>query len=143
MPKKIIRFFVIGTISALSLLGVICIFFMIHVATTSRTCNTKEKIAQITLTKLDQAIHEYKLDTGYFPKNLKDMAFDTNDSMWMGPYIREKELIDPWGENYHYHLIEHTNSYQLYTLGSDHTEGGEDHEKNQLSKKSLIIMKPQ
>lgn len=143
MPKKLIRFIVVVTIGGLSLLGVLSIFFIIHTTTTgSHTGHTKQKKAQITLTKLDQAIHEYRLDIGNYPKNLKELAFDNSDTMWMGPYIKEKELKDPWGENYHYYLIEHTKGYQLYTLGSDLSEGGEDQNKDQLSKGSLIIFKP-
>ncbi len=143
MPKKIFRYLITAVISAFSLLGALYVLLMIKLAINgSHTGHTKQKRAQIILMRLDQAISEYRSDIGHFPERLNDLVTDTNDLMWMGSYIKEKELKDPWGEDHHYHLIHHANGYQLFTLGADHAEGGQDHQQDQLSKGSLFIIKP-
>lgn len=140
--KKAFKFLTIAIISALSLLGVVSIFFMIHVVTTgSHDSHTKQTISRHRLIKLDQAIAEYRLDTGYFPVALIDLAIDSQAPMWMGPYIKEKEVTDPWGKKYHYQFLQHAEGYQLYTLGSDHLVGGSDQKQDQVSNGSLFIIK--
>ena len=62
--------------------------------------NSKSKgdmqTAKIMIGKLKLKIEEFNLDTGYYPRSLDALVNDNGDSNWMGPYIKEKELKDPW-----------------------------------------------
>ncbi|WP_154224315.1 type II secretion system protein GspG [Marinicella rhabdoformis] len=137
--KKILKYLAIGTVRTLALLGVVAVFFKIYIAIVgNHTGHTKQIKSRYHLIKLDQAIAEYRLDTGYYPVALMDLAIDSEDPMWMGPYVKEKELTDPWGKKYHYQFFQHVGGYQLYTLGSDHSVGGSEQKQDQVSKGSLL-----
>jgi general secretion pathway protein G len=84
------------------------------------------KEAQIMVQKLTQSVAEFNLDTGNYPDNLEDLFNDNGDSMWMGPYIKEKDLKDPWGEPYHFSAnSQHGQSFDIYSYGADKSPGGE------------------
>lgn len=75
---------------------------------------------------LTQAVQEFNLDTGKLPDSLEQLVRDNGDSMWMGPYIKEKQLKDPWGEPYHYSArSQHGQSFDIYSYGQDKSPGGE------------------
>jgi general secretion pathway protein G len=86
----------------------------------------KYKEAQIMVQKLTQAVAEFNLDTGNYPNDLNDLVNDNGESMWMGPYIKEKDLKDPWGEPYHFSAnSQHGQSFDIYSYGADKSPGGE------------------
>ena len=84
------------------------------------------KEAQIMVQKLTQSVAEYNLDTGNYPDSLEDLVNDNGDSMWMGPYIKEKDLTDPWKEPYHFSAnSQHGQSFDIYSYGADKSPGGD------------------
>lgn len=84
------------------------------------------KEAQIMVQKLTQSVAEFNLDTGKYPNSLDDLVNDTGDAMWMGPYTKEKDLKDPWGEPYHFSSSsQHGQSFDIYSYGADKSPGGE------------------
>lgn len=86
----------------------------------------KYKEAQIMVQKLTQAVAEFNLDTGNYPNDLEDLVNDNGDAMWMGPYIKEKDLKDPWGEPYHFAgNSQHGQSFDIYSYAADKSPGGE------------------
>ncbi len=81
----------------------------------------------IDLKELVEASLEHRLDTNHYPNNLFDLAFEpSNKGWWLGPYIKEKDILDPWGEPYHYLVDPANHTIIIYTLGSDHVVGGQD-----------------
>lgn len=74
----------------------------------------------------------YSLDNGHYPKAeegglgalLNQPATAKN---WNGPYIENKPL-DPWKNEYIYKFpgVHRPHEYDLYSLGSDGTEGNDD-----------------
>jgi len=86
----------------------------------------KYKQAQLEVQKLTAAVQEFYLDTGNLPNSLEQLVNDSGDSMWMGPYIKEKELKDPWGEPYHFSSrSQHGQSFDIYSYASDKSPGGD------------------
>lgn len=73
--------------------------------------------------KLRQSLSEYYLDTDEFPEKLQDLVSDTGSSSWMGPYVKENEILDSWGNEYIYEKS--GNSVQLISFGKDNREGGD------------------
>ncbi|MFC1645933.1 type II secretion system major pseudopilin GspG [Candidatus Omnitrophota bacterium] len=77
------------------------------------------------------ALKLFELDTGGFPSTEEGLdALLTNSGSttnWNGPYIEAKP-IDPWGREYKYESpgTHRSQGYDLYSLGKDGKEGGND-----------------
>jgi general secretion pathway protein G len=74
------------------------------------------------------ALDRYKIDNGFFPKNLNDLLQRTDDAKhWSGPYL-DQLPSDPWGNNYIYAFPGKHNpgAYDLMSDGPDGKEGTDD-----------------
>ena len=90
----------------------------------------KTQTARIQVDALSAAVDAFHVDTGRFPTNAEGLNALTNPPdatpAWDGPYIKRRDsLIDPWGDPYHYLQPGKHGDFDIYTLGSDHREGGE------------------
>lgn len=122
--KKQQGFSLIEVLVVMTILAVI--FGLVVSNVTGGQDKAKYKEAQIMVQKLTQAVAEFNLDTGNYPNDLEDLVNDSGDSMWMGPYIKEKDLKDPWGEPYHFSAnSQHGQSFDIYSYAADKSPGGE------------------
>jgi general secretion pathway protein G len=84
---------------------------------------TKAKIGVI-----EASIDAYKLHIGENPKTLDYLLICPRglEDKWAGPYLKEKQLIDPWGYEYIYHPVGTFNpgSYDIISYGKDGKPGG-------------------
>lgn len=77
------------------------------------------------------ALKLYELDNGNYPAGEEGLnALLTNPGSainWNGPYL-EKKPVDPWGREYKYRSpgSHRTADYDLYSLGKDGVESGDD-----------------
>ncbi|MDD4938746.1 MAG: type II secretion system major pseudopilin GspG [Candidatus Omnitrophica bacterium] len=76
------------------------------------------------------ALKLYELDNGSFPSSQEGLAALMNRpgsaNNWNGPYL-EKKPVDPWGREYKYNSPgERRSDYDLYSLGKDGVESGDD-----------------
>jgi len=96
---------------------------------TGRSEEARRSVAKTDIeSNLALALDLYEMDTGRYPKNLDDLRIKPpEETNWKGPYIKKKPL-DPWGRTYVYKYpgTHNPNSYDLYSLGKDGQEGGED-----------------
>ena len=78
---------------------------------------------------LEQALTDYKLDTGKYPETeegLQVLVTNSNDDeKWDGPYIKPAVPKDPWGNDYVYVAPGEHGDFDLSSLGADGVEGGE------------------
>ena len=78
---------------------------------------------------LEQALTDYKLDTGKFPETddgLQALVENVNDvEKWDGPYIKPAVPKDPWGNDYNYVSPGEHGEFDLSSYGADGVEGGE------------------
>lgn len=97
----------------------------------ARRAKAKAEIYGTIATALDL----YELDSGDYPTTDQGLsALITKPVIppipdnWNGPYLKRKELKDPWGRPYIYKYPgEHnTESYDLASWGKDGAEGGGD-----------------
>ena len=91
--------------------------------------NSKSKgdmqTAKIMIGKLKLKIEEFNLDNGYYPRSLDALVNDNGDSNWMGPYVKEKELKDPWKESFQYsNPGQHDEEFSIVSNGKDRSPGG-------------------
>ncbi len=90
---------------------------------------SKLQIAKIQINALEQAIKQFKLDTGRYPTTAETlnalMEKPGNISNWDGPYLEKGLPLDPWGRDYIYTYPGKNYVFELVSLGADGKEGGE------------------
>ena len=86
--------------------------------------------AKLQIENLGQALELYKLDNGGYPTTAQGLmslvSAPSGVSSWRGPYLSKPELPkDPWGRDYIYRSPGQQGPYDLGSLGSDGTPGGQ------------------
>lgn len=92
---------------------------------------SRHKTARIQIEELGAALETFRLEAGRYPNSEEGLAalVAQPDSLprWYGPYLRKKTIPhDPWGTEYHYRSPGQYGAYDLYSLGRDNQQGGED-----------------
>lgn len=98
----------------------------------------KSDTAQLQIEELGGALDLYRLEVGRYPKTQEGLQAlvepPAGVSGWNGPYLKKKRVpTDPWGNEYHYRSPGEQAAYDLYSLGADEREGGEDEDKDIVS----------
>ena len=91
---------------------------------TSRTQTAKVQIENISA-----SLDHFQLDVGRYPtpdEGLEALVKPPPSAPnWNGPYLKkESALVDPWGQKYFYVVPGKHGDVDVYSLGSDHAEGG-------------------
>ncbi len=87
----------------------------------------KSKIAPI-----ESAIDTFLLNTNYYPKTLDELIVNPGLNGWAGPYLKEKQLYDPWDNPYTY--LPYKGGYDLISYGADGVKGGEGYNQDIYNK---------
>ena len=91
----------------------------------------KSNEAKIRIQQLAGQIEMYKLEVGKYPENLQALARQPSGvDKWNGPYAKDSELKDAWGNDYRYTVPGQGKPYDLVSLGADGREGGEGENKD-------------
>ncbi len=92
----------------------------------------KSQEARIRMQSLAGQIEMYRLEVGRYPENLQALlkAPGGTEGKWNGPYIKEPDTKDAWGNEYRYTVPGQAKGYDLLTLGADGREGGEGENKD-------------
>jgi general secretion pathway protein G len=90
----------------------------------------KVDATRLQIKNLDQALDLFRFHTGNFPttqQGLQALIADTQRVPgWNGPYLAGNDVPkDPWGTPYSYRSPGQHGSYDLISLGSDQTPGGQ------------------
>jgi len=68
----------------------------------------------------------YKLEVGRYPDNLQALVKQpAGIDKWNGPYAKDADLKDAWGNDYRYTFPGQSKPFDLVSLGADGKEGGE------------------
>jgi general secretion pathway protein G len=96
-----------------------------------RVEGAKKAVAQQKIAVLEAKVAEFQLDCGRYPtmqeglRALVQRPADVGDK-WNGPYVKEKDIIDPWGAEIMYRRPGRYNAdFDLFSYGADGVEGGE------------------
>jgi general secretion pathway protein G len=82
--------------------------------------------AKIRLLHVAGQIEIYRLEVGKYPENLQALVRQpAGVERWSGPYLKEADLKDAWGNDYRYVVPGQSKPYELSSLGADGREGGE------------------
>ncbi|HEX2529773.1 MAG TPA: type II secretion system major pseudopilin GspG [Geminicoccus sp.] len=92
--------------------------------------SARSDTAKLQIENLSQALELYKLDNGAYPSTAQGLAAlvaaPSGAPSWRGPYLTKAELPkDPWGRDYVYRSPGQQGPFDLGSLGSDGTPGGQ------------------
>jgi len=120
----LIEFIVVMTIIGILAALIVPRFF-------GRIAGAKQAVAQQKVRVLETKVLEFQADTGRFPTSQEGLQAliqapgDVADK-WTGPYVKPKDIIDPWGVEIRYRYPGRQNmDFDLFTYGADNAEGGE------------------
>ena len=87
----------------------------------------KSSEAKIRIQQLAGQIEMYKLEVGKYPENLQALVKQPGgtEGKWNGPYAKEPDLKDSWGNDYRFTIPGQGKAYDLISLGADGKDGGE------------------
>ena len=75
-------------------------------------------------------IELFKLEMGKYPENLGALVRNPGSDKWNGPYAKDTDLKDAWGNDYRYTVPGQGKAYDLVSLGADGAIGGEGENKD-------------
>jgi len=88
--------------------------------------------AQTQISYVEEVLDAFEVDNGYYPEGddgLIDLIEQPDEARnWVGPYLKKRLGLDPWGNEYLYTCPGRHNvdGYDLMSLGPDGREGTED-----------------
>jgi general secretion pathway protein G len=83
----------------------------------------KYKLAQADVTSLASKVEQFEMDTGTLPQRLEDLLTSPgNVKGWLGPYVKEASLKDPWNTPYEYRVADR--KFVITSYGADKKAGG-------------------
>ena len=88
----------------------------------------KIKLARAKMSIIQTAIGRFYLDCGRFPVDIEEILFCPSEmeGKWRGPYLKESNMLDPWGNSYVYvQNADNPDGYDLISLGADGMDGGD------------------
>jgi len=100
--------------------------------------DSKTKTAKLQIEDLGAGLDLFSLDVGRYPstnEGLQALVSNADDiKKWSGPYLKKKVVPqDPWGNDYQYRYPGENGAYDLFSLGADNREGGEDEASDVVS----------
>ena len=91
----------------------------------------KSSEAKIRIQHLVGQIEMYKLEVGKYPENLQALVKQPpGTDKWNGPYAKDDDLKDAWGNDYRYQVPGTSKPFDLVSLGADGKEGGDGADKD-------------
>jgi len=96
-----------------------------------RIQGAKDAVARQKIAVLEEKVIEFRADCGRFPSAQEGLPALFNapadvSSKWKGPYLKEKDILDPWGAEFVYRCPGMRNAdFDIMTFGADRQEGGE------------------
>ncbi len=92
-----------------------------------RAGKAKKAVAKQQVATLENAVQMFQQDYARFPDSLEELANPpTGVEGASPPTIKQKDLVDPWGNAFIYRYPGNQWTFDLLSLGADGQEGGED-----------------
>ena len=87
----------------------------------------KSQEARIRIQSLAGQIEMFRLEVGKYPGNLGELvrAPGGAEGKWNGPYAKDGDLRDAWGNDYTYSVPGQGKPFDLVSMGADGRAGGD------------------
>lgn len=83
------------------------------------------ELAYTQIGTLQGAVTNFRQHTKRLPNNLQELVTQPSGvKRWIGPYVNESQLVDPWGSKYQYRKPGQHGRYDIYSFGADGKAGG-------------------
>jgi general secretion pathway protein G len=91
--------------------------------------SSRSQTAKVQIQNIAAALELYRLDVGRYPSTEEGLQSlikpPASQTAWNGPYLQQPTaLMDPWGKAYQYRIPGRETEADIYTYGSDGTQGG-------------------
>jgi general secretion pathway protein G len=86
--------------------------------------NANHRLAGTQIQAIAAQIEQYNSDVGEYPRTLDDLITDPQINGWLGPYLKEKQLKDPFNKPLHYAVPGENGEFDLISYGKDGQPGG-------------------
>jgi general secretion pathway protein G len=98
----------------------------------------KSDTAQLQIAEFSSGLDLFYLEVGRYPTTEEGLAALVSEPAgvpnWNGPYLKKIDVpSDPWGQVYHYRYPGENGDFDLYSLGRDNVDGGEDEDTDIVS----------
>jgi len=98
----------------------------------------KSDTAQLQIAELSSGLDLFYLEVGRYPTMEEGLDALVSEPAgvpnWNGPYLRKNDVPgDPWGQAYQYRCPGENGDFDLYSLGRDNVDGGEDEDTDIVS----------
>ena len=92
----------------------------------------KSQEARIKIQTLAGQVEMFRLEVGKYPTSLQELirAPGGAEGKWNGPYAKEADLKDAWGNDYSYSVPGQNKPFDITSMGSDGRPGGEGEAKD-------------
>lgn len=118
-------FTLIEMLAVIVLIGIVASIVVTQVG--KRMNSGKYNAGKAALQSLSMKIENYALDNGNPPDNLQALVSAPGGaSMWIGPYAKESDLNDPFGNEYGYKAPGDHGTFDLIFYGQDGKPGGSE-----------------
>lgn len=131
--RRMRAFTLIELLAVIAILGLIAAFAVPQVL--KWVSGARSDSARIQIEALGASIDLYRLEVGSYPPTLEALVEKPHGAeRWNGPYLKKRVIPkDPWGHDYVYRYPGKNGGYDLMSLGSDNSEGGEGEQKDIVS----------
>jgi general secretion pathway protein G len=100
----------------------------------NRTEQARDAAAKTDISAIDTALEAFQVDCQRYPTNEEGLSALITapggvQDKWKGPYLKRNALpMDPWNNQYVYRYpgTHNTSGYDLFSMGADGREGGDD-----------------
>jgi general secretion pathway protein G len=94
----------------------------------------RARLAVAAISDLGGKLELFKLDVGRYPNSsegLKALVSNPGSMQnWNGPYAKDEQIKDPWGNAYAYTSPGQKGPYEIKSLGADGKDGGDGPDKD-------------
>jgi general secretion pathway protein G len=127
MKKRLKGFTLIELIVVISIISLLVVFVAPRMF--SKLTEAKRDLAVPRMKIVETALENFAINCGRYPEDSEGLealmtAPEGLSDKWRGPYVKKRQLLDPWGNPFIYQAGE-GNNYLLMSYGADGKPGGE------------------
>ena len=98
----------------------------------------KTDTAKLQISEFGAGLDLIHLEIGRYPTTEEGLLSLSEEPAgvvnWNGPYLKKNDIpLDPWGNTYQYRSPGEHREYDLYSLGRDNADGGENEDQDIVS----------